>query len=1228
MRKFLFAAGLLFSAFAFSQGVGFNLNPTNGCRPLKVKGYVYYSPAGSNYYVWYFGNGDSAISRTDSVMYTYKQTGNFQVQVNAYDTVIGGPTQFLGSSNYYFDVSVSGDGMNVSADTTCLADVVTAYIYPDGNNSNYWDFGDGTNYTGQNASHTYSSTGKYIISCAYYNAQCSTNDTITRQIVIQTTAKPSAHFSFSNNTVCPNDMLTFYPQNQNATSYFWTFGDGGTSSQGYPSYSYSALGHYPVTLTITSPCGTNSYTDTAFVVGNQYFPTYISINGSAKACPGAQTQFSLNYNTTPVSQVWKFGDGDTSIANNPQHAYTLEGKYYITAKIYNGCGNDTTLKDSIIIGKTGWDPNSNIGINLNPTSLCPGDAMNYSVYSSPTAKSYNWDFGDGATSPVANGQHAYAVTNTYTVSVTLTNNCGVDTLVTSTNPVLVSNGIDPVVAHNGNNNNWGALVDSACVGDSVIFYAMGGAHYLYEFGDGTSSANTYVYTIPGQGTADLIKHAYLTPGTYKVILTLFNLCGNSAKDSLYIVVGTNQPVRGAIISTGGNNSVYPACSPLGFIGSGGNYFLWRFGDGDTLETTQAAITHSYGAGGTYHYSLKVTNACGHSAIYTDSLVVQGMSISTSVTNVSCNGGSNGSFSVSVLNGTPPYLYSYNGGTFTGTDSAFGLSAVYSGAGSGTTYMITVRDANGCTMNSSVIIAEPAPMVISPSVNAPTCNTKNGSVSLTVSGDTPGYSYKWSNGANASTATPLSSGTYSVTVTDSKGCTGTTSVILNSSSGPNVVINSIVNLSCSYSTTCVASAFASASGGTGTLTYKWSSGSSIAAGSGLCLGSNFVTVTDANHCQNISDVVITKPAPIVATVTKKDVSCSGTLSGIASVAVSGGTGVATYSWSTGSSSATITGLAANIYSLTVTDAHACFATQTVAILGAVKPDSIPICMVTVDSLSHHNQVIWQQPSSKNVDSIIVFREITTNVYKQIGALSGKALSIFTDTVQKKYFPNTGNPNSGTYRYKIQVRDTCGNYSGLSPYHNTIYTTQNGGTFTWNQYTIEGDVTPVPTLSSYVLLRDDIGNNVWHAVNSVAGSQTVLADPSFSSFPNGNWKVETIWGISCTPTLRLDQSTTVNSSRSNIKNNLNVSTGIQSVGGGLKLNVYPNPAQDLLNIAVSGGSSVCTVELISMLGQKVTQLQINGSSAILNLSTVAAGVYYLRVYDVKNSSGSVQKVVVTK
>jgi uncharacterized repeat protein (TIGR03803 family) len=353
-----------------------------------------------------------------------------------------------------------------------------------------------------------------------------------------------------------------------------------------------------------------------------------------------------------------------------------------------------------------------------------------------------------------------------------------------------------------------------------------------------------------------------------------------------------------------------------------------------------------------------------------------------------------------------------------------------------------------------------------------------------------------------------------------------------------------------------------------------------------------------------------------------VDCYGGNNGMATAVVTSGLAPYAYSWNTTpvQTGPTATGLTAGSYTVTVTDANNATATASVTITQPSPTPAPEICMVTVDSASTHNIIYWDKTSYTNVDSFIVYRETISNTYKRIGALSKDSISMLVDTVAALYFPFTGDPNVGTYRYKLQIRDTCGNYSALSLYHNTIYVTRTGGTFNWNHYSIEGQSTPISALSAYMLLRDNTSNGNWMTIGGVAGTQLTITDPNYASYPNARWRIETIWSISCEPT-----RASVNTTRSNIKNGSAVSTGINYNDNFKRLNIYPNPANAEITIEFIA-ERINELTIYNSLGQIIFNESISGSGTFVkknvDISSFEKGIYLISI---KNENDSIIKRV---
>ncbi|WP_185155477.1 putative Ig domain-containing protein [Rudanella paleaurantiibacter] len=502
---------------------------------------------------------------------------------------------------------------------------------------------------------------------------------------------------------------------------------------------------------------------------------------------------------------------------------------------------------------------------------------------------YNWTpgspSGDGTTTITGLAAGSYTITVTDGQGTTAT---AVGTVTQP--PTLVINTFSQTnVSCNGGSNGSASVTPSGGVGGYTYSWAPSG---------GTNAAATG-----------------LAAGSYTVTVTDANACTTTRSFNI-----TQPPVLAISnfsqtnVSCNGSNTGTATVTPSG--GAGGYTYSWA-PSGGTNATATGLVA------GTYTVTVTDANACTTTRSFT---ITQPPALAVSnfsQTNVSCNGGSNGSASVTPSGGAGGYTYSWapSGGT---NATATGLVAG--------TYTVTITDANACTTTRSFTITQPPVLASSGNQTNVSCNGgSNGSATVTPSGGAGGYTYSWapSGGTNA-TATGLVAGTYTVTVTDANACTTTRSFTI--TQPPTLVINtySQTNVSCNGGAT--GSATVTPSGGTGSYTYSWApSGGNGATATGLAAGSYTVTVTDANGCVATRSFTITQPPALTVTTSQTNVNCNGGNTGVASVSVSGGAGGYTYSWApSGGNGATATGLAAGSYTVTITDANACVATQTFTI----------------------------------------------------------------------------------------------------------------------------------------------------------------------------------------------------------------------------------------------------------------------------------------------------------
>lgn len=305
-----------------------------------------------------------------------------------------------------------------------------------------------------------------------------------------------------------------------------------------------------------------------------------------------------------------------------------------------------------------------------------------------------------------------------------------------------------------------------------------------------------------------------------------------------------------------------------------------------------------------------------------------LTVTPSSTQPTCSN-CNGSASVTVSGGVSPYTYSWS--------PSGGTDATASNLCAGT-YTVTINDATGCNSatQSFTLTSSASSLSITGTPTGPSCNGGcNGSISTTVTGGTSPYTFSWSPSGSGQNPTGLCAGTYSVTVTDAAGCTGTQTFTVTQPTALTAT-NTQTNVTCNGQ--CNGSATVTPSGGTSPYSYSWApSGGTNATATGLCAGSYTCTVTDANGCITTSSVTITQPTAITLTTSSMQATC-GNANGSASVTASGGTPGYSYSWNTTpvQTTATASGLLAGSYVVTVTDLNGCTATASVAVTNSSAP----------------------------------------------------------------------------------------------------------------------------------------------------------------------------------------------------------------------------------------------------------------------------------------------------
>ena len=281
-----------------------------------------------------------------------------------------------------------------------------------------------------------------------------------------------------------------------------------------------------------------------------------------------------------------------------------------------------------------------------------------------------------------------------------------------------------------------------------------------------------------------------------------------------------------------------------------------------------------------------------------------------VTDVACYGDNSGTIDLTVGGGVTPYAFAWSNGA--ATEDIASISAG--------TYIVTITDANNCTLTGEYTVDQSNNLTVAASVSDATCNAfQNGSINLTVNGGTTPYVYAWSNSATHEDISGLPAAGYLVTVTDANGCTVTGLYFVNQPSPLNVNGN-VTDVSCHGAADGEINV--NVSGGTQPYVYSWNTGATTQDLSGLDVGYYDIMVTDGNGCTKSVTFTVTQPTQLVLNGIANNVSCYGQNDGTVDITVTGGAMPYTYTWSNGAATEDLANLGAGSYDVTVTDANGC------------------------------------------------------------------------------------------------------------------------------------------------------------------------------------------------------------------------------------------------------------------------------------------------------------------
>jgi len=656
-----------------------------------------------------------------------------------------------------------------------------------------------------------------------------------------------------------------------------------------------AAGLYNVTATDSNGCTITSGPHNITQPGVLTLGIDTIINLLCNGDGSGEIQLSVNGGTTPYNYSWSNGATTEDITG-------LNGDvYFVTVTDTNGCmitsGPHVVNEPTTIL----------VTVDTVIHQQCagvPSGAVNLSVTNGTPGYTYVWD----------NGETTQDVTGLYSggnnVTVTDANGC------TASAKAIFLDSVPAITI------TVDSIIDVSCNGanDGGVFISVSGGTggtYLYNWDNGATTqditglaGNNYSVTVTDSNSCVMFSGPHVVNEPSTLVVTF---------DSLHHV-DCNGADNGAVfITTTGGTTSYS--------------FAWSNG------MTSEDITGIPGG----NYTVIVTDANGcvdstgpHTVNEPTALVLT----LDSIDHVDCNGNGNGAVFVTTTGGTTAYNFLWDNGMM--TEDIAGLS--------GGSYILTVTDANGCTItDTAYVVNEPTILAITlDSIVDVSCNGfGDGGVFVTTTGGTTNYNFLWDNGATTENNTGLNGGNYTLTVTDANGCSITSGPHnVNEPAGMTISLDTIIDVSCNGAAD--GSVAISVSGGAPTYTFAWDNGMTTEDIAGLSGGTYNVTVTDANGC-TLSDGphVVNEDSLIVITVdTVIHVTCNGEADGSIAISVNGGVPAYTFLWDNGMITEDIVGLNGGNYSLTVTDAAGCTMTS--------GPDSIhepTLLVVTFDSLQH-------------------------------------------------------------------------------------------------------------------------------------------------------------------------------------------------------------------------------------------------------------------------------------
>ena len=479
--------------------------------------------------------------------------------------------------------------------------------------------------------------------------------------------------------------------------------------------------------------------------------------------------------------------------------------------------------------------------------------------------------------------------------------------------------------------------------------------------------------------------------------------------------------------------------------------------------------------------------------------------SSSITQPTCNGNTNGAININVSGGTAPYTYAWSNTATTQNISNLGAG----------TYSCTITDALGATTTTgNLVISQPPAIVPNVNVSQPACSFNLGAATASPTGGTGGFTYTWSNNqGNVPTITNLAQGSYTVTITDANNCTATQSFTVNAPPAAITSSGIVSNVTCNNGSD--GSIDLTVNNAAMPITYSWNNGATIQDPSGLASGAYVVQIIDANGCSATNSFSIAEPSAIVINSSVQDVDCNGNNTGSVSITVNNAVLPITYSWDNGGTTASMSNLTAGNYLVTITDANGCNSTAGATI---AQPDVLQFTIAGQNACQGNDGSIVVSPTGGTPPYVITpnnLNNLPVGSYT-ISVTDANNCPTASQSVQIDGPPTAAFDTSVTERTVIFTNQSMASDNYLwqfgdgsqSVATSPTYTYQSSGDFTVNLIANNvacGTDTATMVITVYLVNTQEVTAGSWMNIHPNPAKDWILFDFTNSPTPAQSWQL---------------------------------------------------------------------------------------------------------------------------